>query len=91
MYILINFDSCHIFSYRKLVSATVKHCLSRRAFGYELSHFELVQYHLGRMASKLFGLESMIYMTAGLADAQTEQDFDIEANMCKLYAIKTAR
>ena len=74
-----------------MLKRTVLHCLSRRAFGYDLSHFELVQMHLSRMAARIYGLESMVYMTAGMADVQIEQDLDIESNMCKLYALLTAR
>jgi len=38
---------------------------------------------LARMAGKLYALESMIYMTAGLADISEEPDIDLESALTK--------
>lgn len=76
---------------RKILNATVKHCHLRRAFGDELSNYSLVQNKLGGCAIQLFGLESAIYMTAGLADFQKNPDYCLEATACRLLAADATR
>lgn len=76
---------------RRLLSATVRHTLGRRTFGAMLNSFDYVAHRLGQSGFHLFALESAIYMTAGIADYQHEQDISVEATACRLLAIRTAR
>ena len=54
---------------------TIAHAHGRRAFGSQLSHFDLVSQKIGLSSMKLFALESMVYMTAGLHDHQKAMQF----------------
>ena len=54
---------------------TIAHAHGRRAFGSQLSHFDLVGQKIGLSSMKLFALESMVYMTAGLHDHQKVMQF----------------
>ena len=78
-------------SLRKLYDVVLKHTTQKSAFGRELCEFDLVKLKLSRMATKIFALESMTYMTAGLADVQKEEDYGMEANMTKVYAVQAVR
>lgn len=66
-----------------LLDLTIDHVKERRQFGRPLAEFELVQDKVGWMVSYLFGLESMCYLTCGLADAGVE-DYSLESAMCKI-------
>ncbi len=76
---------------RNLLSETVQHCLRRKAFGLPVSEFELVTDRLARMSAAVYALESMTYLTAGIADVQREPDLYMEANITKYFATQVAR
>lgn len=46
----------------------MEHCNTRKQFGLHLSKYSLVKNQIAKMAEKLYCLESMVYLTAGLAD-----------------------
>jgi acyl-CoA dehydrogenase family member 9 len=68
---------------KKLLDLTIDHVKERRQFGQPLADFELVQDKIGWMVSYLFGLESMCYLTCGLADAGVP-DYSLESAICKV-------
>ena len=68
---------------KKLLDLTIDHVKERRQFGRPLADFELVQDKIGWMVSYLFGLESMTYLTCGLADAGVP-DYSLESAICKV-------
>jgi acyl-CoA dehydrogenase family protein 9 len=68
---------------KKLIDLTIDHVKERRQFGQPLAEFELVQDKIGWMVSYLFGLESMTYLTCGLADAGVP-DYSLESAICKV-------
>jgi acyl-CoA dehydrogenase family protein 9 len=72
---------------RKLMDATVKHCLSRRQYGNKLAGFELINIQIARASSYIFALESMIYLTAGLADVGESPDTEMESAVVKEFAV----
>ena len=75
---------------RTLLNDTVEHCNTRKQFGLHLSKFSLVKIQLARMAGKLYALESMLYMTAGLVDISECPDVEMESVIVKQYAAETS-
>lgn len=75
---------------RTLLNETVEHCNTRKQFGLHLSKFSLVKIQLARMAGKLYALESMLYMTAGLVDISECPDVEMESVIVKQYAAETS-
>merc|ERR1719500_1204405 len=76
-------------SLRKLLNETVEHCNTRKQFGLPLSSFSLVKMQVARMAGKLYALESMLYMTAGLVDISECPDVEMESVIVKLYCLES--
>lgn len=68
---------------KKLLDLTIAHVNEREQFDQPIANFELVQEKIGWMVSYLFGLESMAYLTCGLADAGVE-DYSLESAICKV-------
>jgi len=68
---------------KKLIDLTIDHVGERRQFDQPLADFELVEEKVGWMISYLFGLESMAYLTCGLADAGVA-DYSLESAICKV-------
>ena len=75
---------------RKALDITIRHATSRRAFGSQLSNFDLVKEKLGKCSMQLFALESTVYMTAGLHDYQKNPDICLEATACRLLAAEVS-
>ena len=76
---------------RDLLSDTIQDVLKRHTFQLNLSKFELVKDRLARMSSALFTLESMTYLTAGLADVMLVPDVELEVALTRLYTMKVAK
>ncbi len=70
---------------KMLLGMAVEHIHKRRQFGHMLADFELVQDKIGWLASQLYGLESMAYMTTGMMDNGIA-DYSLESAMVKVAA-----
>ncbi len=68
---------------KTLLDLIIEHVGERRQFGRSLAEFELVQDKVGWLVSYLFGLESMCYLTCGLADSGVS-DYSLESAICKV-------
>ena len=68
---------------KKLIDLTIDHVGERHQFGQPIADFELVEEKVGWMVSYLFGLESMAYLTCGLADDGVA-DYSLESAICKV-------
>merc|ERR1719397_866903 len=80
-------QSCALIKYLKtLLNETIEHCNTRQQFGKNLSEFSLIRDKLARMAGKLYSLESVTYLTAGLADASKEPDIEVESVITRQFA-----
>ena len=66
-----------------LLDRAIDHVKERKQFGRPLADFELVQDKIGWMVAYLFGLESMAYLTCGLADADVP-DYSLESAIVKV-------
>lgn len=68
---------------RQLLDMAIDHAAGRHQFGRPLAEFQLVGHKLGQMATQLYGLESMGYLTTGLAD-RGAPDVSLESAMVKV-------
>jgi acyl-CoA dehydrogenase family protein 9 len=66
-----------------LLDRAIDHVKERKQFGRPLADFELVQDKIGWMVAYLFGLESIAYLTCGLADANVP-DYSLESAIVKV-------
>lgn len=62
-----------------------RHMLERKYLDRNMHEFESVQEVLGRMASTLYGMESMLYYTTGIMDTFENQDCTLEKAMVETY------
>jgi acyl-CoA dehydrogenase family protein 9 len=73
---------------KRLVRLTVERSQKRKAFGRAIGEFGLIKDKIARMMTDLYALESMTYLTAGLADGRSV-DYSIESAICKVFASET--
>jgi acyl-CoA dehydrogenase family protein 9 len=69
---------------KELLRLATDYASQRKQFGKPILKFEMIREKLATMASDLYAMESMVYLTTGLVD-QGVQDFSIESAMCKLF------
>ena len=77
-------------SLRSLLNLTIDHCITQKRYGLHLSKFPLVKADIARMSGKLYCLESMIYLTAGLFDITEYPDIEVESNIVKQFTADTS-
>lgn len=70
---------------RILLDLGVEHVTQREQFGQPLADFDLVKEKIGWLASYIYGLEAMTYLTTGLVDDGVE-DIALESAMIKVAA-----
>lgn len=73
---------------KSLISMTLERVSERKAFGRTIGQFGLMKDKIARMMIHTFALESTIYLTAGMVDAET-QDFALESYICKIFGSET--
>lgn len=75
-----------------------KYAAARRQFGVPIATFGAIRHKLGEMVAREYGLESLVYRTAGLIDAAVEargggeravlealEEFAVEASIAKVH------
>jgi len=75
---------------KELLNETILHTNTRKQFKLPLSEFPLVREKVAKMGGMLYCLESMLYLTAGLADASQDPDIEIESVIVRQYAAQTS-
>jgi len=70
---------------KELLRLSTEYASQRKQFGKPIIEFEMIRDKLATMASDLYAMESMVYLTTGLVD-RSVQDFSIESAMCKLFS-----
>jgi len=68
-----------------VVRLALEHARGRRQFGKPIADFDMIRAKFGKIATDIFAAESMVYLTAGLLDAGTD-DYAVEAACCKVFA-----
>ncbi|KAM6216164.1 complex I assembly factor ACAD9, mitochondrial [Rhynchocyon petersi] len=75
---------------KKLIEMTAEHACTRRQFNKHLSEFGLIQEKFTLMAQKIYVMESMAYLTAGMLDQPGLPDCSIEAAIVKVFSSEAA-
>jgi alkylation response protein AidB-like acyl-CoA dehydrogenase len=87
---------------RVSVGDAAKYAASRKQFGVPIASFGAIRHKLGEMTARTYGLESLMYRTAGLIDQriaatgasaaatlQALEEFAVEASIAKVYGSET--
>jgi acyl-CoA dehydrogenase family protein 9 len=69
---------------KALMKEALQFAKTRKAFGRPIAEFEMIQSKFAWMAIHTYVMESMVYLTAAIADRKTE-DFALESAACKVY------
>ncbi|CAH2313264.1 acyl- dehydrogenase family member 9, mitochondrial [Pelobates cultripes] len=75
---------------KKLIEMTAEYACTRKQFNKKLGDFELIQEKFALMAQKVFVMESMAYLTAGMMDRPGLPDCSVEAAMVKVFSSESA-
>lgn len=70
---------------RRLLRMSIERATTRSAFGRSIAEFGLIKDKLARMMTETWAMESMVYLTTGIADAKVP-DWSLESAMCKVFA-----
>ncbi|KYN04902.1 Acyl-CoA dehydrogenase family member 9, mitochondrial [Cyphomyrmex costatus] len=62
-----------------------RHVLQRKHLDKDMHEYESVQEIIGKIASTLYGMESMLYYTTGIMDTFENQDCTLEKAMVEMY------
>jgi acyl-CoA dehydrogenase family protein 9 len=68
---------------KESISRALEHAETRRQFGRPIVEFEMLKEKFAEMAVDAYALESMVYLTTGLADRGL--DASLEAAICKVW------
>jgi len=71
---------------KKLIGMTVDHASNRKQFGKKLTEFGMIQEKFAKMATTVYAMESMAYLTAGTLDQYDNPDLSVEAAMVKVFS-----
>jgi acyl-CoA dehydrogenase family member 9 len=73
---------------RPIINKLTKYFIDTRVQKIHLKDLDIIKETIGSLAASCYGLEAMIYLTAGLKDIYENQDLDVECAMIKNYAIE---
>jgi len=80
----LSLGACCVGAAKMMLAGAVGHAKERQQFDTYLKDFELIQEKLADMAATIFAMESVTYLTAGLADRGVA-DFAIESAITKTF------
>jgi acyl-CoA dehydrogenase family protein 9 len=69
---------------KAMIRAAAAHATHRRQFDKSIAEFEMIRQKFARMLVSTYGLESMVYLTAGLIDRGLP-DYALEGACCKVF------
>lgn len=69
---------------RQLMEGVVHYARTREQFGRPIGEFQLIKEKIAKMASDVYAMESMTYLTAGLIDRYEKPDLSVEAAAVKV-------
>jgi len=73
---------------KRVLKLAVERCRHRRAFGRAIGEFGLIKDKVALMMAETWAIESMTYLTAGMADTGG-RDLAVESAICKVFASET--
>ncbi len=73
---------------RSLLNKIVHHVEHRRSFGRAIGEFPIIKDKVAKMMAECYAVESMVYLTAGLADRNVE-DYSLESAICRVASVES--
>jgi acyl-CoA dehydrogenase family protein 9 len=73
---------------KRVLKLSVERCRRRRAFNRSIGEFGLIKDKVALMMAETWALESMTYLTTGMADTGGH-DLAVESAICKVFASET--
>ncbi|MCL2777335.1 MAG: acyl-CoA dehydrogenase family protein [Polyangiaceae bacterium] len=73
---------------KRMLKLAVDRVIERKAFGRRISEYGLMRDKIARMTASIFALESMTYLTTGIASAGFH-DYATESAICKVVGSET--
>lgn len=70
---------------KELFDQTVEYAIQRNILSRPMIENELIQEKLGKVSSKIYAIESMVYLTAGILDMVEEPDCKLENAILKVF------
>jgi acyl-CoA dehydrogenase family protein 9 len=70
---------------RDQLGRAVDYALRTRQFERPLSDMDLVKERICKIQTRLYGMESVVYLTSGTIDSYQEADIGVESNLTKLF------
>ncbi|XP_011637570.1 acyl-CoA dehydrogenase family member 9, mitochondrial-like [Pogonomyrmex barbatus] len=70
---------------KTFVKLLTRHILQRKHLDKNMYEYESVKEVIGKIASTLYGMESMLYYTTGIMDGFENQDCELEKAMMEMY------
>jgi acyl-CoA dehydrogenase family protein 9 len=80
----LSLGACCVGAAKRMLAAAAAHASERQQFDTYLKDFELIQEKLADMAATIYAMESVTYLTAGLADRKAA-DYAIESAITKTF------
>jgi acyl-CoA dehydrogenase family protein 9 len=80
----LSLGACCVGAAKQMLAGAVGHAKERQQFDTYLKDFELIQEKIADMAAAIYAMESVTYLTAGLADRGVT-DFAIESAITKTF------
>lgn len=72
---------------RAIINRIVSHVQERRSFGRVIGEFPILKDKVAKMMADAFAVESMTYLTTGLADRGVE-DYSLESGICRIASVE---
>ncbi len=72
-----------------VLDLSLAHARERATFGKTIDNYELIKKKIAKMSSTIFAMESMVYLTSGLAD-RADVDYSIESAICKVFCSESS-
>lgn len=76
---------------KNLFKQTIDFSIQTYRFGKSISQFPIVKAHLAYVEHKLYTMESMTYLTAGIVDSYEIPDVGCESALVKIFCTETLR
>lgn len=73
---------------KQMIRMSVERVKERQAFGRPIGNFGMIQQKIAKMMCETYALESMVYLTTGLVDAEVD-DYSLESAICKVLGSET--
>lgn len=76
---------------KNLYKETIEYTISTRRFGKSLAEFPLIKNKIANIEAKLYTMESMTYLTAGILDSYQTPDVGCESALTKIFCTEAVK